>query len=154
MKSHVLIDRKMLLELNIKNFILSGTCAVVGLGGTIASIILMVLQIDMDMVAILIASIFLLLVGIGFIVFVLVVLKKAAKNNVTVDVDFLDDVMMVRTIFGEEEPVDQNITYEDVYYYKESSHYFFISASGKDVCPVNKSEELRQFLHSKGVNKR
>ena len=154
MKSHVLIDRKMLLELNIKNFILSGTCAVVGLGGTIASIILMMLHIDMDMVAILIASIFLFVVGVGFIIFVLVVLKKAAKNNVTVDVDFLDDVMMVRTIFGEEEPVDQNITYEDVYYYKESSHYFFISASGKDVCPVNKSEELRAFLTSKGINKR
>lgn len=150
--SEVTLNKKVLNELNIKNYILALIATIFGLAGLIISVIL---HLNGDNVIFMIVVFALLtFIGVAFLIFILVALNKAVKQGVNVKAEINENKINIIYHRANEEDQYIEMDYNGNYYYRESKNYLFVTIDQGRVLPIRKSKELVEFLNSKDIYKR
>ena len=150
--SVVTLNKKVLCELNIKNLILAVSATIFGLVGLIISLIFQLS--GSSLIFLIVVFSLLIVLGLTFLIFLLANLQKADKAAVTIEATLEEEQIKIISLKPNQVQEEQEIPYENNYYYRETKNYLFISLANGEVLPLKKSTELVKFLNSKNIYKR
>lgn len=154
-KCSVTINKELVNELTKKNLILALAVVIGSFLVVVGVTIYLILSTNYFFIAVIAIFGFLFAFGLVLLFFIIRNRKSASKKNTRIDTEFFDDYFISNS-FNEENAKIQEVKlfYKDMLNLKVTKNYIFFFLDGRSVWPLARSEELLEFLKSKGIKQK